>query len=139
VTQDKVYSQDKKENSSEVKTYDIPKSTSAVIDPKLINQYIENMSHYLWLPMFLSFVLFGYCYRLLQIFIYALIGKVFAKVGKVSLTYGEIMQIAMVAITPALVVGTIFDFFEIIFIHEWLFYFLLSMFYLFYGIIVNKN
>ena len=71
--------------------------------------------------------------------IYAVLGKLFGSIFRVSLTFGQIITIAMVAITPVIVLSTIFELFGLSFPYESLFYFLLAMIYLIYGIKANKT
>ncbi len=141
ITENKVFVQ--KEKSGEVikeaNIYEIPKTMTTTLNPRQINGYLEQMAYFIWIPLYICVLLVGFCYRLMQALIYGVIGKIIAGMSRVTLTYSQVVQIAMVAITPALVLATIFDVFQVFFAHQLLFYFLLTMFYLFYGIIVNKT
>lgn len=136
ITQNAIISKPK---PNEIRISELPKTLNAEIDPKVWDQNFKRFVPYLWCILFPFLILVSFIYRLIQALVYAIIGKIFAFFCKVPLTYGHILQIAMVAITPVIVLTTIFWFFNITFAFQNLFYFLLAMIYLLYGIIANKT
>lgn len=123
-------------DKDQTKITPIPKNISAVVDPQVVGKQIKHYVSYLWIPIFIMLVVVGYLYRIIQSLIYALIGKIFAGRG---VHYSQILQIAMVAITPALVLSTVFDAFLIRFPFQLLLYFVITLFYLFFGISACKT
>ena len=54
------------------------------------------------------FAVFGsYVYRIVQVLIYAVIGLLFASLCKTTLSYAALIRLAVVAVTPCIIVGTI--------------------------------
>ena len=135
VTEDQIITH----NKNETKIVKFSETINGTLDPEVINTTIGKFVGYSWIILFIVIVLFSYVYRIIQALIYSLFGKLFASIGKYDLSYGQIMQIALVSITPVIVVGTILDFFIIHFPLQWLGYFILAMSYLFYGITANKK
>lgn len=136
VTKDKIISRN---SPQEIKTYELPKTLNAMIDARVINGYVKKFIGFSWILAYVFFVIVGYIYRIIQTILYSIIGKIVAGVTKTPLSFGQTMQITMVAITPALILATVLDLLRINFLHQLLFYFLLSMVYLCYGIVANKN
>lgn len=135
VTEDAIISQS---NANEMKTYKIPNNLNMVIDPEAVSGYVQEYLHFAWLPLFFLFLLGSYVYRIIQSLFYALIGMIFASMNRVSLTYGQLVQLAMIALSPVIIIATFFDIFNVTFPFKGLFYFVLAMAYLWYGIVANK-
>lgn len=136
VTQTQIITQTKQ---NETKTYTIPADLQQKIDPQQVNGYVHKFLGFLWILFFILCVFGFYIYRLVQAVVYSLIGKLFAMVCNIPLNYGQILQIAMVAITPDIIISTIQFALGININHELILYFLLAIMYLFYGIIANKT
>lgn len=76
----------------------------------------------------------SYCYRVVQALIYGLIGLLFANILKARREYAMLVQLSLVAVTPAIVLNGIRSVLGI-FIPFWgLIMFLLSMGYLFFAV-----
>lgn len=136
VTQTSVISHQK---SNETRIYTIPEKTNLEINPVTINQKIQHYLGYAWIVVFICALFASYIYRIFQALLYSLIGLIFNGMNKTQLTYGQILQIMMVAITPVIVLSTIWDFLRVSFAYQSLSYFVLAMLYLFYGIAANKD
>jgi hypothetical protein len=134
VTSTEVISKPKPE---EIRTNKIPPSLTMVINPQAINTFLLKFLGFAWLIIFPILLLSSFIYRILEVFIYSILGKIFSLVCGARLSYGQVMQIMMVALTPTIVCATVFEYFNIAFKHQLLFYFLLTMLYLLYGVIVN--
>ena len=123
----------------EMRIYTVPANMETTVDPKEINVTIHQFLPYLWIPFFVIFLFLTFIYRILQALVYSIIGKIFANVYKVQLTYGKIMQIMLVAITPVMIISVIQHAIGLFIPFEFLFYFILAMAYLFFGILANKQ
>ena len=53
-------------------------------------------------------LLSSYVYRIIQALIYAAVGLLFASSCKVSLSYGALLRLAVVAMTPCIIIKTVF-------------------------------
>lgn len=136
VTQNQIITKPKPD---ETKIYQVSDQINQVFDPQVINQAIEKCIGYLWIGLFIAIVIFSYVFRILQAFLYSLVGKIFAWLFGVKLTYWQIVQIMMVAITPVMVIEVILQIIKVGFPHEMLLLFLLGILYMFYGILANKK
>jgi len=123
----------------EIKTNTIPTTLTAVIDPQQIKEYIKDYIGYAWIILFIAFLIATYIYRIIQALLYSILGKIFSAICGVAISYTQVLQIMMVAITPALVVASVLEFLNITLPRANLIYFALAMLYLIFGILANKK
>lgn len=136
VTQTRViYSQ----HPDDVRIKTFPTNLNLIIDPAQVNEKLKQFAHYIWVPFFFFMLIASFIYRLIQALLYSILGKIFAKIGGVSLSYAQIMQVMMIAITPIIIISTVVDFYHLAFPREMLLYFALAMIYLIYGIAANRK
>lgn len=135
VTEDKIITSN---SNNETRIYNISQKTNVTVDPFIVNGYINKIVGYAWIPMFICFVLMSFFYRLVQAFIYAVLGKIFNYFYDTELTYGQIALIAMIAVTPAIILDILLGAAAIHFNGQYTLYFILTMFYLCYGLAANK-
>jgi hypothetical protein len=83
-------------------------------------------------------VIVSFIFRILQSLVYAVFGKLFAAISSIPITYVQIVRIAMVALTPVIILGTILELAHVWFPGEMLCFFIIAMFYVIYGIYANK-
>jgi hypothetical protein len=124
---------------NEIRTYQFPTTLDATINPQTINRSVHQFIGFMWVFIFIGMVIFGYIYRIIQSIIYAVIGKIGASIGSAPVTYGQILQITMVALTPAMILGLVMMFFPVPVLSNGFVYFIVAMFYMFYGIFANKS
>lgn len=144
LTKDKMLINSKLEKSKEEqndmqKSISYPPTYNQVFDPHVVNQKIEKYVDFVWVLIYPIFLLGSFVYRAIQSIFYSIIGKIFASVIKVPLPFYQVWQISIVALTPTLILNTIFSFFSIQFPFQYFLYFGLAMAYLFYGILSNKK
>lgn len=123
----------------ETRTYKFPTSMNLVIAPEAINKFILDFAWIFWICLYFLLIIGAYTYRLIQALIYAIFGKIMASLSNITLSYEEILKISMVAVTPAIILAIVLDFFKISFAYQGFLYFLITMFYLFFGIKANKG
>src|SRR5579885_312185 len=136
VTQNELISQSK---PNEIKIYKVPANMNQTLDPKVIDSYIEKYLGFAWIIFYIIVLFLFYIYRILQALLYAILGKIFAVMCGVPLTYGQIIQIMMVAITPVIILSVVLNMMNVSINHETLLFFILAILYLCYGIIANKS
>lgn len=136
ITQNQIITKSKPQ---EIKIYTLPANLSQDVDPKQVNKFIEKYLGFLWIFFFIFSLFIFYIYRVIQALLYSIIGKIFAIIFKVQISYAQILQIMLVAITPVIIISTIQHAFIFNIEHELSLYFLLAILYLFYGIMANKN
>lgn len=116
-----------------------PQNFNATLSPEVINGHIQHYLGYFWIPMLLVLIIGSYIYRVLQALLYAIIGKIFNAMYGTVLSYGQVLQIALVAITPVIVVSSVLDACHVVLPLRPLLCFILAMVYLFFGIAANKK
>lgn len=136
ITETKMISHSKE---NEIRIYNVPTSYSGDIIPQEINGALKKFIGFLWIPIFISLVIMTYLYRILQSLIYGLLGMMFTKMQGARLVYTQLVQIAMIALTPAIVIATILDSCQVSLPFQLLMYFILEMAYLIFGIASNKE
>ncbi len=124
---------------NEFKIDEIPKKLTITLVPQTIQHYLQNYIGYSWIFIFIPFLLASYVYRIIQTLLYAIIGKIFSIIANVPITYFQVVQITMVAVTPVIIIASMIDALGFKIQHSILLYFTLAILYMFYGIIVNKK
>lgn len=136
VTKTKIYEQ---RNKHEVRIHQLPESLNITINPVSINDYIKRVIGFAWIFIFTFVVIISYIYRVLQVLLYSVLGKIFSTISSANVDYGTILQITIVALTPAIVLSTLLDLMSITIPHHNLLYFVIAMGYMIYGIQANKR
>ena len=96
-----------RQGEHEVRTYDLSQIDSFSVDSERIMGWLR-MIRKLFAPASYPFaVLISYVYRIIQALIYAVIGMLFASICRVKLSYDALLRLAVVAVTPCIIVGTI--------------------------------
>jgi hypothetical protein len=118
-------------NADIIKSEEIPHSLNMHLYPEKFKDTLISVSQWVWVILFPLFLFVSFLYRLGLAIFYALFGK--------PLSYANVLKIAFVALTPAIMMSTITGIFKLVYPHTWIIFFILSMAYLLYGISVNKG
>ncbi len=124
---------------NEIKTYTIPADTAVTLDPVKVNETIKSFLPFLWLILYPILVIFSFVYRIIQALIYGVFGKIFSAATGAYLSYGQTIQLSMVAITPVVIISTIAEVTGTIWPFEGLTFFALAMAYLFFAVYANRK
>lgn len=92
----------------ETQTIDLSQVKSFTIDSATITSWLHTAQKYLVIIMYPIALLSSYVYRIILALIFAAIGLLFASSCKVSLSYGALLRLAVVAMTPCMIVKTVF-------------------------------
>ncbi len=79
-------------------------------------------------------VLLTFLFRIFQALVYGVIGLLFASWCRVKLSYSSLLRIAVVAVTPCIIVKTIFKVASVHIFMAGLWFFLMAMVYLLFGV-----
>ena len=126
-----------KPRPQEMRVNKLPANLNLVIDPQAIYGFLLQFLGYAWLLIYPVLVIASYVYRVLEALLYGIIGKILSLICGAKLSYGQVTQVAMVALTPTIAAATVLDYCGITFSRQFTFYFLLAMAYLLYGVIAN--
>ena len=95
-----------KQSKFETRTFDLSQVKNFVLDSDRIMRWLHIAGKFLVIIMYPFTLLGSYAYRIVQALIYAAIGLLFASLCKVSLSYAALLRLAIVAVTPCIIVGT---------------------------------
>ncbi len=92
---------------AETRMYDLSEIGEFYIDQRRANSFLEVLKDWLAIVLYPFAVLLSFIYRIIQALIYAAIGTVFAKKYNASLNYQALISLAIISITPVIVLDTI--------------------------------
>ncbi len=98
-----------KESNFEERSYDLSNVKAFAVDSERITGWLHIGRKFLAVVIFPIALLSSYVYRIVQALIYAAIGLVFASFCKTTLSYAALIRLAVVALTPCIIVGAILD------------------------------
>lgn len=136
ITETELYTAPK---ATETRIDKVPADVSLVFDPVVVNQYVKNVFAWTWLLVFPLLVVMLYLYRLIQAIVYAVLGRLYGMIIGARVTYAQVLQIALVSITPVIVLATLFDVFGFALSNAMIWGFIVGIAYLFYGVSANKR
>jgi hypothetical protein len=108
ITDHKVWSRDTS-NPSEIKQYDLSKIQYFYVDKARLTGWMHTASHFLaigLLPIVLVGTMIG---RLIQALIYGGLNMAFSAGFNARLSYGAAMRLAVVSVTPVILLDTVFE------------------------------
>lgn len=118
----------------ETRVFDLSQVKDFVVDNDRITGWLRTAGKLL-IPVLYPFALFGsYVYRIVQVLMYAAIGMVFAKWFNVTLSYTALLRLAVVAVTPCIIINTVLTVAAVDFRYAPLFYLIVALGYLFYAV-----
>jgi hypothetical protein len=96
-----------KKSQFENRAYDLSNIEAFAIDGKQISGWLQICRKFL-VAVIYPFTLFGsYMYRIVQVLIYAAVGLLFASWCNTKLSYTALVRLAVVAVTPCIIVSTV--------------------------------
>ena len=123
-----------KKNEVQSQTYSFADIKDFTLTQAKINKWLE-VFRTVAIPVMYPFVLaFSYVYRIIQVLIYAAIGLLFAQGFRAKIEYPVLLRLAVVAVTPAIIINTIVSLSGYVFCGMWLLYFAIAMVYLAFGV-----
>lgn len=123
-----------KHSDVETRTFNLKSVDNFSIDLKKIVIWLGMFDNYFAIALFPFMVMGLFMYRALQLLIYGVIGILFAKLCKADITYKTLFRLSVMAVTPAIIVDTIFQAAGITFPMYGLVFFLIAMIYLFVAV-----
>ena len=123
-----------KQSEFETRTFDLSEVKSFTLDSGRIARWLSIVGKFLVVIMYPFALLGSYVKRIIQALIFAAVGLLFALSCKVSLAYGALLRLAIVAMTPCIIIKTVLGLAGVRFPHAWLLYLLVTLAYLFFGV-----
>ncbi len=91
----------------ETETYDLSNIKAFAVDSERITGWLHIGRKFVAVVIYPFALLGSYVYRIVQVLIYAAIGLLFASFFKTTLSYAALLRLAVVAVTPCIIVGAI--------------------------------
>jgi hypothetical protein len=118
----------------ETRTFHLQGVERFVLDQARIRGWLDHLKRYLAPGLYPIVVLFSFIGRVFQSLIYAAIGFLFASLCRSRRTYGELLRLSVVAVTPGILLKTIQGVAQVQIPFAGLWYFLCAMGYLYLGV-----
>jgi len=124
----------KKPNQTETRIYDLSGVKEFSVDQADIRRWAGYIRSLLAVAFFAVVLPFSYAYRILQALLYAAIGILFAQAQRAALDYRALLRLAVVAVTPAIILDTVLEFAGQTPRFWWVMCFAMAMGYLFFAV-----
>jgi Protein of unknown function (DUF1189) len=134
VTKTQIFSRE----DNQTKIYDLAKVKDFSFDRNDVGNLFHKSGLWLFFFIFPLAVIVSFIYRILQALIYGAIGILFSKMLHVNLIFQQCMRLAIIAMTPAIIISLLLDLLGIHFRFQFVLYFLISMIYLYFAIASSK-
>lgn len=118
----------------ETRTIDLSEVKKFILDSERIMGWLHTARKFLVIAIYPFALLGSYLYRIVQALIYAAIGLLFALWCKVTLSYATLLRLAVVAVTPSVLVKTILGIAGVHLPYAGLIYLVAALAYLFFGV-----
>lgn len=123
-----------RQSQAEVRTYDLAAVQHFELDQDKVTNWL-NVGQKLLVPMFYPFVLLGsFAFRIVQSLVYAAIGLAFADWCKTKLPYLSLIRLSVAAMTPGIIIRTVLEYASIEIRWPGLWFFLVTLGFLFCGV-----
>jgi len=123
-----------RQNKVESRTFDFTEVEHFVLDKDKIMGWLNIGKKWLVLALYPFALLGSFIFRIIQALIYAAIGLVFAALCKTKLSYAALLRLAVVAVTPCVIIRTVLESASAQLPMAGLWFFLLAMVYLLFGV-----
>ncbi|UCF00209.1 MAG: DUF1189 family protein [Planctomycetota bacterium] len=121
----------------QTQTIDLTKVENFALDSARITGWLNTTKKFFVITIYPFALLGSYCYRIVQALIYAAIGLLFAYWCKATLSYKTLIRLAIVAVTPCIIVGTVLGLVGVYL--PPLVYLLVALAYLFFAVKANSQ
>ncbi len=126
-------------NPVETRTFDLSQIEEFIINRSAIYAWMDVFRKWAVIVSYPFVLVFSFIYRTVQVLLYAAIGILFAKRLKANLNYQALVSLSIVALTPAVIINTIYSYTDIKISFWWLICFAIAMGYLYFGIKANSG
>ncbi|MBN2212369.1 MAG: DUF1189 domain-containing protein [Sedimentisphaerales bacterium] len=123
-----------RQDDFQTRTYDLKDIDSFQLDQDRINGWLKTAKKYLILFFFILAVFGSWIARMVQALIYGALGFIFCSMCQCQRSYDALLRLAVMAVTPAIIIKTIVSLTGFHIPMAWLWFFLLAMLYLYFGV-----
>jgi len=126
-----------KKSNVETRTFELSQIEELTIDQSSLYNMADAIRQWAIIFLYPFILAFSYGYRIILALLYALIGLLFARGLKVDLKYKAVISLAIISMTPAIIINTIYNYLELRIPYWFFISFVISMSYLYFGIKAN--
>lgn len=123
-----------KKSDTESRTFDLSGIDTLTIDQSTVYSWIETFLDYFVFVLFPLALLFSFSFRIIQTLIFSLVGMALAKNLKIRLKVSSLVSLAIVSMTPAIILDAVHNYVDVTIPSWWLIDFLVAMGYLFFAV-----
>ncbi len=123
-----------RKNDYETRTFSFKNIDHFTLDQQRVAFWMEIFRRYAALVFYPFAVVGSFAFRIVQVLLYAAIGFVFARWLKTENSYQSLLRLSVMAVTPAIIVRSVFRVAHVEIPFAWLLYFAAAMIYLFVGV-----
>jgi len=128
-----------KRGLKESRTLDLSDVDSLVIDQSRLYDWMDTFLEYFVFVLFPIALFFTLLFRLSQAIIFSIIAISFSKYIKLSFKYWALLSLSIVSMTPAIILDTLYNYFELAIPFWWLIDFALAFGYLIFALKSNTE
>jgi hypothetical protein len=96
-------------SATETRTYSLEKIDELTIDSDFLDRWLRTGARFLAVVAFPFVVLVSFCFRVIQALLYGVVGLAFSKVRGITLPFATLCNLAIVALTPVIVIQMVID------------------------------
>ncbi len=126
-----------RDRNERVSIYELSAFKDMQFDKHDAHGLLNTISSWIVYALYPVILFISFFFRLIQALLFAVIGMFFAKRLKADLTYQQLLRIAVIALTPVIILSALFDWLTYSFLFEWLLYFSISIYYVYFGVKAN--
>ncbi len=123
-----------KKGPTESRTLELSSIGDLVIDQAVAYDWIETFLDYFIFVLYPLALLFSYSLRIIQAMIFTVVGMGLARSLRISLRVSSLMSLAIVSMTPAIILDAVYNYMDVTVPSWWLIDFLIALGYLFFAV-----
>lgn len=123
-----------KKNALETRSFTFRDLDDMQFDQEMAYDILGVVQNFIGISMFLLILPFSFIYRIVLALIYAAIGLLIASKYNSDRSYGELVRLSVVAMTPTIIIDSILGGFGVNIPYSWLLYFIITIGYLIFGV-----
>ncbi len=123
-----------KKSEFENRSFSFSEIKELTLNQEMITGWLNVMRRFAVPVLYPLTVAVSFAFRIVQLLIYAVIGMLFASLCKSERTYESLIRLSVVAVTPCIIINTILGVMGVAIPLAGLWYFLITMGYLFFGV-----
>lgn len=128
-----------KKSAVETRTFDLSQIDELTVDQSAIYNIAGAIRQWALIVLYPFIVAISCIYRIFTALFYALIGLLFARALKADLKYTALVSLAIVSMTPAIIINTVYDYMELRIPFWFLITFLISIGFFYFAVKSNSE